>query len=202
MKTNRQHIEKLVATSLLAALVLLLQCFVVIPLGASFTVTLTLVPIMLGAILYGPATGALLGGVFGAAVSFQVITGAAGAMSTAMLQLAPVMTIVICMLKGVLAGFGAGWVYKLFRHTKAKTLGVILSAVSCPLINTGLFVAALFVFYYDLMVQYAADNSYSGALAFVFLGVVGLNFVVEFVINVLLIPMVLRLMTILSIRKV
>ncbi len=201
MKTNRQHIEKLVGTALLAALVLLLQFFVVIPLGASFTITLTLIPIMLGAILYGPATGALLGGVFGAAVSFQVITGAAGPMSTAMLQLAPAITIAICMLKGVLAGLGAGWVYKLFQNVASKTLAVILSAISCPLINTGIFVAALFLFYYDLMVQYAADNTYASAAAFVFIGVVGLNFVVEFVINVLLIPMVIRLMTILKIRK-
>lgn len=200
MKTNRKSIEKLVGTALLAALVLLLQFFVVIPLGA-FTITLTLIPIMLGAILYGPATGALLGGVFGAAVSFQVITGAAGAMSTAMLQLSPVITIVICMLKGVLAGLGAGWVYRLFQNVKSNTLGVILSAISCPLINTGIFVAALFVFYYDLMVQYAGENAYASAVAFVFIGVVGLNFVVEFVINVLLIPMVLRLMTILKIKK-
>ena len=78
---------------------------------------------------------------------------------------------------------------------------MILSAVSCPLINTGIFVAALFVFYYDLLVQYAADNAFAGAIAFVFLGVVGLNFVVEFAINVLLIPLVLRLMTILKLRK-
>lgn len=200
MKTDRKSIEKLVGTALLAALVLLLQFFVVIPLGA-FTITLTLIPIMLGAILYGPATGALLGGVFGAAVSFQVITGAAGVMSTAMLQLSPVITIAVCLLKGILAGCGAGFVYKPFKSTKSDTLGVILSAVSCPLINTGIFVAALFLFYYDLMVQYAAENAYAGAVAFVFIGVVGLNFVVEFAINVLLIPLVLRLMKILKLTK-
>ncbi len=201
MKTTRTSIEKLVGTALLTALVLLLQFFVVIPLGA-YTITLTLVPIMLGAILYGPATGALLGGVFGVAVSIQVITGMAGAMSTAMLQLAPAITIAVCLLKGILAGLGTGWVYKLFQKARSNALGVILSAVSCPLINTGIFVAALFLFYYDLMVQYAADNTYASAIAFVFIGVVGLNFVVEFVINVLLIPMVLRLMTILKIKKV
>lgn len=200
MKT-RSSIEKLVGTALLAALVLLLQLFVVIPLGA-YNITLTLVPIMIGAILYGPATGALLGGVFGLTVSYQVITGMAGALSTAMLQLTPVVTIAVCILKGVLAGFVAGLIYKPFARTTKKTLGVILSAVSCPLINTGIFVAALFVFYYDLMVQYAAENAFAGAVAFVFIGIVGLNFVVEFVINVLLIPLVLRLMTILKVTRV
>ncbi len=198
---NRSSIEKLVGTALLAALVLLLQLFVVIPLGA-YNITLTLVPIMIGAILYGPATGALLGGVFGLTVSYQVITGMAGALSTAMLQLAPVVTITVCILKGVLAGFVAGLVYKPFANSSKKTLGVILSAISCPLVNTGIFVSALFVFYYDLMVQYAAENAFAGAVAFIFVGIVGLNFVVEFVINVLLIPLVLRLMAILKVTRV
>ncbi len=200
MKTTRSSIEKLVGTALLAALVLLLQFFVVIPLGA-YNITLTLVPIMLGAILYGPATGALLGGLFGVAVSIQVVTGMAGVMSTAMLQLAPFVTIAVCLLKGILAGFGAGLIYKPFQKARSQTLGVILSAVSCPLINTGIFIAALFVFYYDLMVQYAAENAFAGALAFVFIGVVGLNFVVEFAVNVLLIPLVLRLMDIWKIKR-
>ncbi len=197
MSTTTRSIERLVGTALLAALVLLLQFFVVIPLGA-FTVTLTLLPIMLGAILYGPATGAFLGGVFGVAVSVQVITGAAGVMSTQMLQMAPVVTILVCLLKGILAGLGAGWIYKLLRGGKSNTVAVLLSAVSCPLINTGLFVAALFLFYYDLMVSYAAANALAGAFAFVFISVVGLNFVVEFLINVLLVPVVLRLLAILT----
>ena len=199
MKTTRSSIEKLVATALLASLVLLLQFFVVIPLGA-YTITLTLVPIMLGAILYGPMTGALLGSVFGVAVSIQVITGMAGAMSTAMLQLAPIVTIAVCVLKGVLAGLVAGLVYRPFQNKPHNTFGVVLSAVSCPLINTGIFVAALFLFYYDLMAQYAADNAFAGALTFVFIGIIGLNFLVEFAINVLLIPLVLRLMSILKIK--
>lgn len=200
MKT-RLFIEKLVGTALLAALVLLLQFLVVIPLGA-YNITLTLVPIMIGAILYGPAAGAILGGVFGIAVSWQVSTGMAGALSTAMLQFAPLVTFAVCLLKGVLAGFVAGLIYKPFAHSAKKTLGVILAAVSCPLVNTGIFVAALFVFYYDLMMQYAADNTLAGTATFIFIVIVGLNFVVEFVINVLLIPLVLRLMKILKITSI
>jgi len=198
MSTTAKSTQKLVGTALLAALVLMLQFFVVIPLGA-FNITLTLIPIMLGAILYGPAAGAFLGGVFGAAVSWQVITGAAGVMSTEMLNLTPVVTIAVCLLKGILAGLGAGYIRRLTAKLKSNTLSVVLSAIACPIINTGIFVAALFVFYYDLMMTYAADNAFSGAVAFVFLGVVGLNFVVEFLINVLLVPIVLRLLKIVKI---
>jgi len=198
---SRSSIEKLVGTALLAALVLLLQFFVVIPIGA-YNITLTLVPIMLGAILYGPVTGAVLGGVFGLAVTYQVFTGLAGALSTAMLQLTPVVTVTVCLLKGILAGLVAGLIYKPFQGSAHKTLGVILSAISCPIVNTGIFVSALFLFYYNLMAQYAAENAFAGAVTFVFIGIVGLNFVVEFVINVLLIPLVLRLMKILKITTV
>lgn len=198
MNKKARSIEVLVGTALLAALTIMLQFFVVIPLGA-FTVTLTLVPIMLGAILYGPTAGAFLGGVFGAVVCWQVVTGAAGVMSTQMLQMAPFITPVVCLLKGILAGFAAGWVRKFSKNFKHNTVSVILSAVTCPLVNTGIFVAALFVFYQDLILQYAADNAFSGAVAFVFLGVVGLNFVVEFLVNVLLVPIVVRLLKIVKI---
>ncbi len=188
---NKRSIEKLVGTALLAAIVIVLQLFVVIPLGA-YTITLTLIPIVIGAVLYGKWAGAFLGGVFGGVVSIQVITGAAGAMSSQMLLMAPLVTIAICMIKGVAAGFIAGWIYELL--SKKNTLGVITAAVACPLVNTGIFVAALFVFYYDLIVAYAADNAYADAFAFVFIGVVGANFLVEFLINVALIPIILRIL--------
>ena len=187
---KKRMIETLVGTALLAAIVFVLQLFVVIPLGA-YTITLTLIPIVIGAVLYGKWSGAFLGAVFGGTVVFQVITGAAGAMSSQMLLMAPFATIAICMLKGIAAGFLAGLLCSAFK--KRRTLGVITAAVTCPLVNTGIFVAALFMFYYDLIVAYAADNAYADAFAFVFIGVVGVNFLVEFAINVALIPIVLRI---------
>ena len=188
---NKKTIEALVGTALLAAIVVVLQCFIVIPMGA-FTVTLTLLPIMLGAVLYGPKSGAVLGGVFGAVVSWQVVTGAAGVLSSQMFQMAPAVTIVVCLIKGIAAGLGAGLIYTLFTRSRAQsTVGALVSAVSCPLINTGIFVAALFLFYYDLMVTYAADNAFADAFAFVFVGIVGLNFLVELAVNVALLPAVL-----------
>ena len=57
MKDNQR---KLIYTAMFAAVVVVLQMFVSIPVGM-FTITLTLVPIMLGAILFGPASGAFLG---------------------------------------------------------------------------------------------------------------------------------------------
>ena len=45
MKTNKQNVKRLVGTAILAAIVIVLQTLVSIPLGP-FTITLTLIPIM------------------------------------------------------------------------------------------------------------------------------------------------------------
>ena len=201
MKNNirsRENINALVGTALLAALVIVLQFFVVIPIGI-FYITLTLVPIIIGAILYGWKSGAVLGGVFGVSVAVQVVTGAAGALSTAMLVSRPVITIVLCILKGVAAGLVSGLVFSLFK--KKNMLAVIAAAIASPIVNTGIFVGGLFVFYYPMMQEYASAGGFANAVAFIFIGIVGLNFVVEFLINVLLIPVVLRVVRIITNKK-
>lgn len=192
MKDNQR---KFIYTALFAAVVVVLQMFVSIPLGM-FTITLTLVPIMLGAILFGPASGAILGGVFGVVVAIQVVTGAAGPLSSAMFLQTPVVTVVLCVLKGVAAGWVSGLIYKAFaKHEKTK-LGTILSAIACPIVNTSIFALGLFVFYIGLINTWAIDNAFANAFTFVMLGCIGLNFLVEFAVNVLLIPVALRMIKI------
>ncbi len=187
--------RKLIYTAMFAAVVVVLQMFVSIPLGM-FTITLTLVPIMLGAILFGPASGAFLGGVFGVVVAIQVVTGAAGALSSAMFLQTPVLTVVLCLLKGIAAGWVSGLIYRAFAKHEKNKLGVILSAVACPIVNTGIFALGLFVFYNGLINTWAIDNAFANAFTFVMVGCIGLNFLVEFAVNVLLIPVALRMIKI------
>ena len=187
--------RKLIYTAMFAAVVVVLQMFVSIPVGM-FTITLTLVPVMLGAILFGPASGAILGGVFGVVVAIQVITGAAGPASTTMLLQAPVVTVVLCILKGVAAGWVSGLVYQAIMKLQKPQLAVILSAVACPIVNTGIFCLGLTVFYNNLLNEWAIAGEFANAITFIFLGLIGLNFVIEFAVNVLLIPVTLRVMKI------
>ena len=187
--------RKFIYTAMLAAVVVILQMFVSIPLGI-FTITLTLVPVMLGAILFGPASGAFLGGVFGVVVAIQVVSGTAGAASTLMLTQAPVTTVVLCILKGAVAGLVSGLVYKAVAKTQKTNLAVILSAVSCPIVNTGIFCLGLVVFYNNLLNEWSVAGGYASAFTFIILGLIGLNFVVEFAVNVLLIPATFRIMKI------
>ena len=195
MKTNKTHVQRLVGTAILAALVIVLQFFVSIPLGA-FYITLTLVPIMIGAILFGPSAGAFLGAIFGVVVSIQVVTGAAGPFSFTMFEMLPVITIFLCILKGTAAGWVSGIVYKALAKKELKKLATILAAVACPITNTGIFCIGLTVFYKSLVDASMSEGGFANIFAFVFIGMIGLNFVVEFAVNVLLIPVVIRIINI------
>ena len=195
MKTNKTHLQRMVGTALLAAIVVVLQFFVLIPLGP-FYITLTLVPIIVGAIMFGPSAGAFLGAVFGIAVSIQVVTGAAGVPSYMMFEHNPVITILICLLKGTVAGWVSGFLSKLFTQKGMHKTAVILSAVACPICNTGIFAIGVLVFFNSLAATWAMENAFANAFTYVLLGMIGLNFLVEFAINVLMIPVVVRIVSI------
>ncbi len=189
---NKEHsnTQRLAVLAVLTAIVIILQVAVVIPLGP-FTVTLTMLPIIIGAILYGPVGGAVLGAAFGIVVSIQVVTGAAGAFSTAMLEFQPAATILVCLLKGIAAGAAAGAFFRLFRR-RSFYLGVVMAAVIAPIINTGIFSVTCLTIFRSL-IENALGTS--GNLLLVFLTTfIGLNFLVEFGVNVALTPIVMRIL--------
>lgn len=189
---NKEHsnTQRLAILAVLTAIVIILQVAVVIPLGP-FTVTLTMLPIIIGAILYGPVGGVALGATFGIVVSIQVVTGAAGAFSTAMLEFQPAATILVCLLKGIAAGAAAGAFFRLFRR-RSFYLGVVMAAVIAPIINTGIFSVTCLTIFRSL-IENALGTS--GNLLLVFLTTfIGLNFLVEFGVNVALTPIVMRIL--------
>lgn len=188
MKTT-QKTRQLVGMAALAAIVIILQTAVMIPLGP-FTITLTLVPIIIGAIMYGPAAGAVLGTVFGVVVSIQVVTGAAGLYSFMMFEYNPVLTIAVCVIKGAAAGWVSGLIHKLFASMQKVKLGVVLATIVCPIVNTGIFALALMTLFRTLASTWAMENQYASIFAFTMLFMIGLNFLVEFAINVVLSPVV------------
>jgi len=185
----QDKIRRLVILAVLSAVVAVLQYFggaIAIP-GTGLSITLTLVPIVMGAILYGPVFGGVLGTVFGAMVSLSVLQGTAGVLAAGMFAKFPFLTIFLCLFKGFACGFVAGLIGKLLMKKKLY-LGVILAAVSCPVINTGIFCFGLAVFYRDIAMGYVAEGS--SLLAFLIVGIVGVNFLIEFAVNVICAPVI------------
>ncbi|MBR7164928.1 MAG: ECF transporter S component [Clostridia bacterium] len=186
----QNKIQKLVILAVLAAIVAILQYFggaIAIP-GTGLSITLTLVPIVLGAILYGPVFGGVLGTVFGGMVALSVLQGTAGILAAQMFASRPVLTIFLCIFKGLACGAVAGLAGSLLMK-KNLYLGVVLSAILCPIINTAIFSLGLVVFYSEIAIGFAEGAS---LLAFVIFGIVGVNFVIEFAVNLICAPVIVR----------
>ena len=78
MSNSTEKTRRLVGLSIFTALVIVLQLVATFVKIGTFPVTLTLVPIVVGAALYGPKAGAWLGFVFGVVVLIACITNAEG----------------------------------------------------------------------------------------------------------------------------
>lgn len=157
--------------------------------GGLASISLTLIPIVIGAALCGAYMGAWLGGVAGAV--FFVTADAAF-----WLGLSIPGTVITVMVKGILSGLCAGLVYKLFEN-KNRYVAVLLGAVVCPVVNTGIFLLGCLVFFMDAVKSFALAEGISIG-AYLILFFVGLNFVFELATNIILSPAIVRL---LDIRK-
>lgn len=188
MSTVKQKTLRLVQLGLLSGLIILLQMYLVIPLPGTLTLSLVLVPIVVGAVLYGPGAGALLGGVFGAVVSVMAIQGQLGALTTMMVEYNPLLTVAVCMLKGIAAGLVPGLIAKAFK--KRSFLGIVLAAAAAPIMNTGIFLLGMLTVFKGVMLDFAAKNNLevTSAVAFALVVLVGFNFVIEFAANLILSP--------------
>ena len=200
MSTIKEKTLRLVQLGLLSGLILLLQMYVVIPLPGSLTLSLVLIPIVVGAVLFGPADGALLGGVFGAVVSVMAVQGQLGALTNMMVAYSPVLTVSVCMLKGIGAGFAAGVIAKAFK--KRTFVGILLAAAAAPIVNTGIFVAGMLTVFRGVMMEFADGIGMGGigALYFAIVVLVGVNFLVEFAANLILSPAIASIVK--AVRKI
>lgn len=190
-KTNtKASTEKLVLIALLTAMVALLSYLGgFIKIGGFASISLTLIPVVLGAALCGPFVGAWLGGVSG--VIFFATADAAFWFGLSIPG-----TIITVMVKGIAAGLAAGLVYKLIERFN-RYIAVMVSAVVCPVVNTGIFLIGCLIFFLDTVNAGAAAEG-MGTFGYLIVFFVGLNFVFELVVNVVFAPALVKLI---SLRK-
>ena len=187
---RRAQIQRLALMALLTAMVAVLAYFGgFIKIGSLASISLTLIPVVIGAALCGPFAGAWLGGVSG--VIFFATADAAFWFGLSIPG-----TIITVMVKGILAGLCAGLVYTLLEK-KNRYLAVIVSAMVCPVVNTGVFLIGCLIFFLDAVKAMAVAEGVS-IFAYLIVFFVGLNFVFEFFTNIIVSPAILR---IINIRK-
>ena len=178
----------IVGIGLLTAIVVVLQFVSMALRFSAFSITLTLVPIVVGAALYGWKTGAWLGFVFGAAV---LLTGDAAAFLT----INPAGTIATVLVKGAMAGLVAGLVYRLIAK-KNQVAAVLVSSIVAPIVNTGIFLLGCRLFFFDTVAEWGAGLGFENTFVYMIVGLVGGNFLIELGVNLVLNPAILQIIKI------
>ena len=194
-KTKQQSKTfKIVGLGILTAIIIVLQVVTTYFPTKPFAITLALIPIVIGAALFGKGAGAYLGAVFSAVVVVMCIIGAdlGGAM---IFNANPVLCVIMCMLKGTAAGFVAGLVYNLIAK-KNQILGAVAAAFCAPIVNTGSFIIGTLLFFRETLQSWAGETD---ILFFAVIGLTGVNFLVELGVNMVLAPVIVRIIN--AIRK-
>ena len=179
--------QRLTGLALMTGIIIVLQIVASFIKFGPFTITLALAPIIIGAALYGAGAGAYLGGVFGVVVFIACVAGwdmGGNILFTAR----PLVTLILCVVKGALAGLAAGAVYRALAQ-RSPMAGSILAGIMCPVVNTGIFCLGLAGFYYDTLVAWAGGTA---LVYYVITVLVGLNFLLEMAINLVLSSVLVR----------
>ncbi|MBE7036452.1 MAG: ECF transporter S component [Ruminococcaceae bacterium] len=220
---RRMSTKTLVLGAVLTAMVVLLQMLgSFIHLGP-FSISLVLIPIVIGAGTCGVGVATWLGLIFG------IVVLASGD-AAAFLTVDVFGTVVTVLAKGTLCGLLSGLAYKgiLFLMNKRSArqidgirklyglcddceagvlkalsrnnqyIAVLVAAVVCPLVNTGVFLIGCMVFFMDTVAAWGQAANFPNVGAYMIFGLVGWNFLFELAINIILSPVVVRL---LNIRK-
>lgn len=180
-----KNTKKLVGVALFTAIVVVLQLLGSFIRFGPFSISLVLIPIVVGTALYGIGAGAWLGIVFG-------VTVLASGDASAFLTVSVPGTIITVLAKGVAAGLLAGAVYKMIQK-KNKTAATICAAIAAPIANTGVFLLGCLIFFMPTINGWAAAVGIESAGTYMITTLVGLNFVFELLVNIILSPIIVRL---------
>lgn len=184
-KFNQSKAVNLAIGGILTAIVFVLQWFGASIKFGTFSITLVLIPIILGAALCGPIVSTWLGLVFGAVV---LLSGDAAPF----LAISAPGTIATVLLKGALCGLVAGAVFNALKKFN-QYLAVIVAAVAAPVTNTGIFLLGCRLFFFDAVKEWGVSAGFTNVAKYMLVGFVGFNFLFELVTNIVLCPVIVRI---------
>ncbi len=187
--------KHLLAMVKLAMLVALLMIFCFTPIGflkiGIVEITFNMIPVVIGAIVIGPAAGAFLGALFGAASFWQCF--GQSTFGTLLFGVNPFFTVLICFVPRILAGLLPGLIFRAMTNKKDNITAYFVSAAVGSLTNTVLFVGGFCLLFKDTMLGMASDNGLS-PLAFIATAFL-LNAAVELVANTAIVAAVSKAVT-------
>lgn len=146
---NRTNLKKMTELAIFISIILVMKLTGLssIPVGP-LVMTLTMIPIAIGAMLLGPVEGAVLGFIYGLTSLYDAVTGAS-AMTHFFFQISPVNTVILCVLVRTLVGFLTGIIFKAVKKVdKKKFICYYVGGLAAPMINTTLFMGYIVLVFY------------------------------------------------------
>ncbi|NLK69638.1 MAG: ECF transporter S component [Clostridiaceae bacterium] len=190
---SKFNVRKIAVTGILSALSIVLNFttlgFIMIP-GLSIQVTLMHIPVIIGAILEGPAAGAFIGLVFGLSSFYTAFTSP---MPTAFAFRNPLVSVLPRILIGIVAYYVYYWLSKVMGK-KRDAISIGTSAVLATTTNTLGVLGTIYIIYakkYISALITLLGLPETTSPAYIFLSAVP-NYIAEIVASILLcIPIVL-----------
>lgn len=189
LSRNQQNVNtkptlKLVQTALMMGIIIVMAFT---PLGylnlPGLSITFLTVPVAIAAIVIGPTAGFVCGITFGI-TSFSIGMMGTNPFSATLLNINFVGFFITTIVTRALVGLFTGLFYRLLCKVKAnKNLSVILASLSCPLLNTLLFMSSLVAFYYNtsFIQGFVKKGNFPNPFLFV-IGFVGIQGLIEAVV--------------------
>ncbi|MBQ7323795.1 MAG: ECF transporter S component [Clostridia bacterium] len=190
--------KRITGMAMLLALVVVLQTVLGTFSIGVVQLNFTLIPIVLGALLYGPIVGGILGFACGVIVLIQVILGGSP-FYTIIWTNSPVVTTLTCLVKTTVAGVVAGWLFD-WLSKKNTLLGVFVASATVPILNTGLFILGCLCMSDSIILFQSSLPDVGGMnpLVFILVVLVTFNFFVELAINLIVAPTLHRVIGIID----
>jgi Predicted membrane protein len=175
----------MVQLALFTAIILLLAFT---PLGyiktGTLSITLIGIPVIVGAIILGPSSGAFLGGVFGITSFIQCF--GMDPFGGVLLGIDPVKTFLMCMVPRILMGWLTAVIFKgLYKLDKKRIISYAATSLIGSLLNTVLFMSFLIIFFINnAKVQELIPVASKGPIAF-FVAIAGINGTAEAIVSMI-----------------
>lgn len=178
---NSLLVRKICGISVLVALVVVLQVIAnYTPSVGGVSFNFALVPLVLASILYGVSGGAITGFVLGIVIILSPST------LSVFMPINAWATVFLCLIKTSVAGALAGLVFQLLYKKFFKT-ACFAAAIITPIVNTGIFAAGCALFFGNLLTSGGQDAGQT-PVQYLFLTFIGVNFILEFCLNLVLGP--------------
>lgn len=185
---KNMNVRKITGVAVLLAIEIVFQVIGNLVAIGPISLNLSLIPIAIGAIIYGP----IAGGVLGFANGFLTLFAQG---SQFFMGYSAFWTIFCCVVKTTAAGVIAGLVYMLLQK-KNKTVGAIVSSLLVPVINTGVFALCCFTCFLPLVSGMTSEGT--SVASIVFITFIGVNFFFEFGITAVLSPAIVKIIKIVT----